>query len=92
MATFFMMGKYTPEAVKGISADRTKKAVDLIGKQGGEVKSMYALIGEFDLILIVELPGTEEAMKASIAVSRLTGIGFTTAPAVAVDDFDKMMA
>ena len=92
MATFFMMGKYTPEAVKGISADRTKEAVDLIGKQGGEVKSMYALIGEFDLVLIVDLPGTEEAMKASIAVSRLTGIGFTTAPAVAVDDFDKMMA
>ena len=91
MATFFMMGKYTPEAVKGISADRTKGADDFIKKLGGEVKSMYALLGEFDLALIVEFPGTEEAMKASIGLSKLTGIGFSSAPAVAVDDFDKMM-
>ena len=92
MATFFMMGKYTPEAVKGISADRTKGAADLIKKLGGEVKSMFALLGEFDLALIVDLPGAEEAMKASIGLSKLTGIGFSSAPAVAVDDFDKMMA
>lgn len=92
MATFFMMGRYTPEAVKGISADRTKKADDLIKKLGGEVKSMFALLGEFDLALIVDLPGMEEAMKASIGLSKLTGIGFSTAPAVAVEDFDKMMS
>jgi len=91
VATFFMMGKYTPEAVKGISADRTKGADALIKKLGGEVKSMFALLGEFDLALIIDLPGTEEAMKASIGLSKLTGIGFSSAPAVAVDDFDKMM-
>jgi uncharacterized protein with GYD domain len=86
-----MMGKYTPEAVKGISPERTKGADELIKKLGGEVKSMYALLGEFDLALIVDLPGAEEAMKASIGLSKLTGIGFSSAPAVAVDDFDKMM-
>ncbi len=92
MATFLMFGKYTPEAVKGICGERTKKAVSLLKKFGGEVKSIYALLGEKDLLLIVTFPGLEEAMKASVALSKLTGVSFTTSPAVTVEEFDKMMA
>jgi uncharacterized protein with GYD domain len=91
MATYAMFGKYSPEAVKEISAERTNKAAALIKKHGGELKSGYALLGEKDLVLIVELPGTEQAMKTSLALTKLLGISFTTAPAVSVEDFDKMM-
>jgi uncharacterized protein with GYD domain len=91
MAVFFMFGKYSSEAIKGIGAKRTEKAVEIIKKLGGEVKSMYALLAEQDVILIVSLPGVEEAMKASVALAKLTGIAFTTAPAVSVEEFDKMM-
>jgi uncharacterized protein with GYD domain len=92
MPTFFMLGKYSSEAVKGISADRTGKAVDLIKEHGGKVKSMYALLGAYDLAFIVDLPGTQEAMKASIALGKLTGISFSTAAALPVEDFDRMIA
>ena len=92
MATFFMFGKYSSEAVKGISADRTEQGNRVIKKFGGEVISLYALLGEQDLVLIAEFPGIEEAMKASVALSKLTGISFTTSPAVPVEDFDKMIA
>jgi uncharacterized protein with GYD domain len=91
MATFFMFGKYSADAIKGISAKRTEKAAALVKKFGGEVKSGYALLGEYDLVLIVELPDTEQAMKTSVALSKLTGIGFTTSPAVSVEVFDKIM-
>lgn len=92
MTTFLMFGKYTAEAVKGVSADRTGKAVDLMKKFGGKVLSMYALLGEKDLVLIVDFPDVEQAMKASAALSRMTGIAFATCPAVAVEQFDKMMS
>lgn len=92
MSTFVMMGKYSSEAVKEISAERTGKVVDLVKKHGGKVSSMYALLGEYDLVLILDLPGTQEAMKASIALSQLTGISFSTAAAVPVEDFDRMIA
>ena len=92
MATFVMTGKYSAGAVKEISAERTRKAVEIIEKHGGKVTSAYALLGEQDVILIVELPGTVEAMKVSVALSALTGIGFTTAPAVPVEEFDKLMS
>jgi len=90
VATFLMMGRYSTEALKGISADRTQKATELVKKQGGEIKSMFALLGEFDLALVVELPGVQEAMKASVALSAMTGIGFRTLPAIPVKDFDKI--
>ena len=90
MATFLMFGSYTLEGLKGITGERTDKAAALLKKYGGEVKSGYALLGKTDLVLIVDLPGTEQAMKASIALSKLTGIAFTTAPAVSMAEFDKL--
>jgi uncharacterized protein with GYD domain len=91
VATFFMFGKYSTEAVKGISAERTDKAASLVEKLGGEVNAAYALLGEQDVVLIVDLPGIEQAIKASVALSKLTGISFTTSPAVTVEDFDRMV-
>jgi uncharacterized protein with GYD domain len=91
MATYFMFGSYSEEAVKRISARRTEKASELIAKYGGTLKSGYALLGEDDLVLIVDLPGVEQAMQVSVALTKLTGISFTTVPAVPVDTFDKIM-
>ena len=92
MATFFMFGKYSSEALKEMSAERTDKAVSLLKKYGGEVNSMYALLGEHDLVLIVDFPGVEQAMKASVALTKMTGVSFTSLPAMPVEDFDKMIA
>ena len=90
MAVFLMFGKYSSEAIKGISASRTGKATDIIRKYGGSVKSMYALLSDQDLVLITEFPGIQEVMRASVALTKLTGIAFTTSPAVPVEEFDKM--
>ncbi len=90
MATFFMFGKYSPEAIKGISSQRTTKIRDLISKFGGDVRGMYALVGECDLAFIVEYPGISEAVKTSVAITKMTGITFSTAPAVTVEEFDTL--
>jgi uncharacterized protein with GYD domain len=91
MATFVMLGKYSESAIKGISSARTKKANAIIAKLGGKIVSFYALMGKQDLMLVVELPGIEEAMKASVALARASGISFTTCPAVTVETFDKIV-
>ena len=74
-----------------MSAARTASAVALVEKLGGEVQSMYATLGVNDLVFVVSFPGMEEAMKASVALSKMSGIAFSTAPAVTVADFDKLM-
>jgi len=92
MATYFMFGKYPSEALKGISAKRTKEASKVVENLGGRIGAIYALLGEYDLVFIVELPGTKEAMKAAVALSKLTSISFCTCPALPVADFDKILS
>lgn len=92
MSTFFLFGKYSPASIKNISAKRTEKTAEIVKKFGGELKSGYALLGDKDLVLIVELPGIEEAIKASIVLHKMSGISFSTAPAVSVEQFDKLAA
>jgi uncharacterized protein with GYD domain len=91
MATYLMFGKYSQDSVRQISAKRTDNAIELIRKNGGKLKSGYALLGQTDLVLIVDLPDNERAMKTSVGLSKMLGISITTAPAVTFDDFDKMM-
>jgi hypothetical protein len=85
MTTFFMFGKYTPESVRQVSIERTQQAVAAIKGLGGEVTAMHVLL------VCVSLPGIEQAVQASVTLSRLTGIGFTTCPAVAVETFDRIV-
>ncbi len=92
MATFLMFGKYSAAAIKEISKERSAKAEELIKKFGGKIEATYAVLGEIDLVVVVTMPGIEEAIKASVALAKLTGISFTTAPAVTVAEFDKLVA
>ncbi len=91
MSVFFMFGKYSQDSLKSITARRTEQSVGLIEKFNGQVTAMYALLGPYDIVLIVNLPGIREAMEASVAISKLTGIGITTCPAVSVERFDEMI-
>jgi len=90
MARFFMYGKYSQEAIKGISRGRTKKALDAIAKAGGKVNAVYALLGKYDIVVIADFPAVADVMKASIALNKLTGIGFTSFPAISIEEFDKV--
>jgi len=92
MATFVMFGKYSAQAIKEVSAKRTKAAESLIKKLGGKIKAVYALLGETDILAVVDLPGIEAAIKASVDLSKMTGISFTTCPAIPVEEFDKLIA
>ena len=92
MATFLMFGKYSPKSLKDASSERTKEALDVIKQFKGQVEAMYATLGPNDLVVVANFPGTHEAMQASIALTKLTAIGFTTSPAVTVDVFDKLLA
>jgi uncharacterized protein with GYD domain len=90
MATYLMFGNYSSDSIKKISAKRTQEATELIEKNGGKVTAGYALLGDKDLVLVVDLPNTEQAMKTSVALSKMLGISFATFPAVDVGTFDQI--
>ncbi len=90
MATFFMFGKYATGAVPGISPKRTEEARRLIESLGGQVKDIYALLGEHDVVIIADLPRMAEAMQASVALKRLSEISFFTVAAMPIEEFDEL--
>lgn len=92
MPIFMMFGKYSPKALEGVSPERTRQAVDLVQKHGGKVISMYAVLGDHDLVFTLDLPDPEEAMAVSVALNKLTDISFTTSPVVDVEQFDRLMS
>jgi uncharacterized protein with GYD domain len=92
MPIFMMFGRYSSESLKGISAERTEKAVNLIKEHDGKVISMYAVLGEHDLVFTIDFPDAEKAITASVALKKLTGISFTTSPVVEVGKFDRLVA
>jgi uncharacterized protein with GYD domain len=92
METFFLTGTYTAEAMKGISSKRTADVTEMIENIGGKVVSMYLLLGDKDLVIIAEFPGLKEAIRGSVSISKMTGISFSTYPAITAKEFDEFMA
>jgi uncharacterized protein with GYD domain len=92
MPIFMMFGKYSADSLKKVSSERTRKAVEIIKKNGGKVISMYAVLGEHDLVFTLDFPDTEKAFLASTTLNMLTGISFVTSPVVDVEQFDKLVS
>ena len=91
MPIFLMFGRYSSEAIKDISPERTEKAREVIQQNDGKIISMYAVMGEHDLVFTIDFPDADNAMATSVALHKLTGIHFTTSPVVEVEHFDKLM-
>ncbi len=90
MTTYILFGKMSVNAVKDISSERTKRATTIVEKCGGRIQAVYALLGTADVLAIIDFPGVNEAMKASIELTKLLGIAFSTSPAMTIGEFDKL--
>ncbi len=91
MSTYILFGEYSPESLKEISSERTQKALQVVADNGGSVEAGYALLGEVDLLIVADFPSNAQAMKASLGLAKLLGVGFTTAPALSMEEFDKLV-
>jgi uncharacterized protein with GYD domain len=92
MPIFMMFGKYSSDALKKVSSERTRKAIEIIKKNGGKVISMYAVLGEHDMVFTLDFPDAEKALLTSVTLNALTGISFVTSPVVDVEQFDKLVS
>ena len=50
MPTYVMLGKYSLKGLAGINAKRSDEARAVVERRGGEIKAIYALLGEVDLV------------------------------------------
>lgn len=91
MPIFMMFGKYDKDSLNEASKQGTKKTISIIEKNGGMVISMYAIMGEYDLVVTLDFQDAEKIMSASLTLKMQTGISFSTSPVVEVEKFDHLI-
>ena len=88
MAKFYMMAKYTPEALKGFLSkptdDRKTAVTKLVESVGGNLVSFDIVRGDYDLVMVVDAIDFNSAAGAKIAVQS-TGMASDAVILEAVD-------
>jgi uncharacterized protein with GYD domain len=77
MPIYITQGRYTREAIKGMTArpeDRADAVSRLLAKAGGRLIGWYMTFGEYDFLAIAEAPSEIQMAAALIAVAGGGGI------------------
>ncbi|HMF06983.1 MAG TPA: GYD domain-containing protein [Methylocella sp.] len=93
MTIYITQGRYTAEAVAGMTANpenREKALAELMEKAGCKLHAHYFTFGEYDFLSISEAPN-EEAMAAALIAGAASGgiSGLKTSVAITAKDAMK---
>ena len=72
MAHFLLEGAYTPETWKTLvnnPQDRSEAVRPVIEKLGGKVENVWFSFGDYDVVLIMQMPDNVSAAAFSLAVA-----------------------
>ena len=73
MAKYLVQANYTAEGLKGLQRDKASGRKQAVSKAvetlGGKVEAMYFALGEFDVLLIVDMPDLVSGAALGLRVS-----------------------
>src|SRR4051794_14598402 len=93
MTIYISQGRYTPAAIRGMSAkpeDRSEAVAELFAAAGGRLISWYLTLGPYDWLIIAEAPD-EPTMISAVLVAAAGGSlsDITTTVALTASDTTK---
>jgi uncharacterized protein with GYD domain len=96
MAKFLIEASYTADGLKGLKKDTAagrRKAVENAAKKlGGKLESVHFALGEYDVIVILELPNTVSAAAVALAVGSSGLVRPKTTALLTVEETDQALA
>ncbi len=72
MAYFLLQGAYTPESWKHLvnkPVDRVEAVRPIVEKLGGKVEGAWFAFGDYDVVLVMQMPDNVSAAAFSLAVA-----------------------
>jgi uncharacterized protein with GYD domain len=92
--TYIGLVKYTHQGIKTIkdAPARLDSAREAYRAAGGELKAFYLTMGQYDAVVIAELPDDETAAKLALATLSLGNISGETLRAFTEDEFRSIVA
>jgi uncharacterized protein with GYD domain len=94
MATYIILQKLTEQGIQNIkgSPARLDAAKQLAKSMGGEIKATYLVMGEYDLVIILEAPNDEGVATGMLAVGMQGNTRSVTMRAFTEDEYRKIIA
>src|SRR5260370_27275858 len=93
MTIYISQGRYTPAAIKGMSAkpeDRSEAVAELFAAAGGRLISWYLTLGPYDWLIIAEAPDEPTMISAVLAAAAGGSLSdITTTVALTASDTTK---
>jgi uncharacterized protein with GYD domain len=92
MQTYVTLWKYTKDGLVDMNntPDRYEAVKKIISDAGGKLISIYGLIGEYDVITIIEMPDEKVAASTIMKICSKGRISSRTMTALSIDDFLKI--
>jgi len=94
MPTYVTLVKYTDQGIRNIkeSPARLDAAKKLAQSGGAEIKSFYLALGKYDIVLTVDAPNDETAMKLLLTLGSLGNVRTDTFRVFNETEFRKLIA
>ena len=93
MPTFVTLGKWTDQGIRNIkdSSKRRQAFEDTVSSMGGRVKDAYLVLGDYDVVVVSEVPDDETAAKLALATGMLGNVRTMTMRAFSRDEMDRII-
>lgn len=94
MPTYVTLAKWTDEGVKGVKdlPQRLAGAREAARAAGGDIKGVYMLMGEYDVLLILEAPDDKTMATSILRQAGLGNVRTTTVRAFTEEEIGEIAA
>ena len=94
MATYITLIRYTQEGIQNMkeSPERLDKAKEAIKAAGGELKTFYLTMGQYDAVVISEVPDDQTMSKLLLSIGSQGSSRGETLRAFTEDEYRKIIA
>ncbi len=93
MPTYITLVNWTQKGIENVkgSPDRLDSWKDAVKQSGGEVKSFFMTMGDYDLVTVVEAPDDETYAKLILTVAALGNVRTKTLLAFTEEEYRSII-
>ena len=96
MAKFLVQATYTTDGLRGLQKEKASGRQDAVRRAvealGGKVESMYFALGDYDVILIIDVPDVIAGTALAVAVSASGLVKTRTTPLLSIEEADRALS
>jgi len=93
MSTYLILSRWTQQGVQNVkeSPARLDAAKQAAKAMGGEIKAFYLVMGQYDFVVVADMPNDEAVARFVLATGMLGNVRTETLKAFTEDEYRKII-